>query len=314
MLRTALVAALLAACGPAPRPAPLSSTAAPDQYIVWYEVPAPAEGDAPPVTYRSARLDADGAVKAERDGAIIVADNAVWSVVRREDTAPAPSCKELGDPDGDAAPGSASLEILELAEQGGARTVPLTPRALPHDMVIEVHELEASSAVVASLGPYVFVRGATSTYACGAHPSSSGTAAIIDVRTGREIIGLSKAELAALQEAANTAVAADIGGLGDGDEAVRFDDGIAAYAATAPSWQGGALHARHLWYASTCYACGNGEWESYTWATWVDAPTWPKALAEVAPIPPAVGRWIAGHPGAVGVSWADPALAARAIP
>ena len=35
---------------------------------------------------------------------------------------------------------------------------------------------------------------------------------------------------------------------------------------------------------------------------------------KVAPIPPAVGRWIAGHPGAVGVSWADPALAARAIP
>lgn len=314
MLRTALVAAVLAACGPAPRPAPLSSTAAPDQYVVWYEVPTPATGDEPAtVTYRSARLDADGKVLGERDGAILVANNAVWTVARRAHTEPAPSCKELGDPDGDPEPGSASLEILELVEQGGARTVPLTQRALPHDMVAAVHEIDASNAIVASLGPYVFVRGATSDYACGAHPSASGTAAIIDARTGREVIGLSKDEQAALQAAANAAVDADIGGMGDGD-AVRFDEGKAAYAATEPSWEGGALHAKHLWYASTCYACGNGEWDSYTWGTWVESRVWPKALTEVTAIPPAVGAWIATHGGAVGVSWADPGLAARAVP
>jgi hypothetical protein len=242
---------------------------------------------------------------------ILVAGGAIWSVEHRDVNAVTRSCAELAESEGETEPGHAHLDVLGLVEVGGARRIPLTQTEIPADTLGSVRDLDASHAVIASIGPYVFVQGATDQYACGAHGSVDGSAAIIDARTGAEVRALSKRELAAMQGEANRVVGQD---FATGDNDARFDDGQVAYAASRPRWRAGALHIQHLFYASTCYACGNGAWDSYTWGTWIDGRAWPRALDAVAPVPPAVAAWIEAHPGAAGVSWADAVLAARAVP
>jgi hypothetical protein len=120
-------------------------------------------------------------------------------------------------------------------------------------------DLETTLDVVASLGPYVFTRGATSIDACGAHGSVIGRAAIVDVVTGRGVAALAPDEIAALRPAAERQVIGERGRKDDLGWTDRPD-----YATSEPTWRAGRRAFRHLFYAHDCYACSNGAWSDYT--------------------------------------------------
>lgn len=302
-----LVAAALAGCGSAPLPdgqlAPSAPSAGADEVgVPAVALPIVVPGASWLVWTRSAtgrtlthRLDAEGRETASHDGVRLAVDGAEWIWATERIEVPTSPCALADDaaPVDDPLPGHATRVTLRPLAGGDARVVVAGPA------VADAAELEHGATLVASVGSLVFVRESTWVYACGAHGSTSASALVWDAARGAPV-DLSR-ELGALDVERQRAreafdVRADDDGSpfldeGEGDEAPAID-----FAELVPRWDGArglALGVRMT--TSTCYACSDGQWSSYTTSVVVDAARAPRSLAGANRALPAAVRTFASH-------------------
>ncbi len=305
MPRTALVASLLAlSCLAASGYA--SASAAPVSAVRI--PPAAAARVAPPITRDRALVrawvremdaiytlsfDAAGNEVGRAEGIVLSTKAGVARVVKERVPVATERCEEFddqGDPLpreqwGPAGPGEGTR--LTLVLPGNRKVILADPEPMEG-----ANELDHVADVVASIGPYLFVRQSTYSYACGAHGATSAEAAVFDVERGEPIeLGPSAAEAIELKKRAAKAFAVDA----DGDETTP-DDEVGITEARV-DWTGGRLGFAYQLTTSTCFACGDGAWSSYTKSVALDAPSLPPALAGHREVPAPVKRWLAAHPG-----------------
>jgi hypothetical protein len=167
-------------------------------------------------------------------------------------------------------------------------------------------EIEQSVALIATVGPYLFVREATYVYACGAHGGVAVRFVVWDaardaggpgtVWTSDEPSASSFVEGPLVQPARAKAIAR----LGaDEDVAMFADQGAidAEETEIVPSYDaGGALSVGLQVTAFSCYACSDGAWSSYSKSARepLDAP--PAILRPWAAAPEHVRALLAAHP------------------
>ncbi|UJR79531.1 hypothetical protein [Sandaracinus amylolyticus] len=281
-LALASAALALVACGArSPANDPIATPAPERGWLVWSEA-------------RTTWIDSDGEAHAERPGLVMAAGTSLVAIERERETIVLPTCDQL-EQDDTGAPGGdqgtrTRLVAVEVAT--GARRVLLEAldaeglASLEHDLV-----------PVASLGPWLFVRERAERFACGAHGDVEVAMRVIDVRTG------SRAELelgptSDLRARARDALLAE--GEGAIETPLELED--VEPVASVPVFDAGHVVMDHVFVAEACYACGDGEWSSYTRATTIRDPRVPAAIAEDAALPEPVARWIAAHPGARGMS------------
>jgi hypothetical protein len=149
------------------------------------------------------------------------------------------------------------------------------------------NELQHSAEIVASVGPYLFVRESMYAYACGAHGFTSVSAMVYDVEQRAEVpMAPAKSDEAALRKRAALALTSDDGFDPDGEAGVELTE-------AQPEWKGASLSLKFQFTAGTCYACGDGAWSSYTKSVALDAPALPRELAPYANPPEAVRKYLA---------------------
>lgn len=285
-MRLALLAVTLAtACRTGAPSTP--SEASPD-FLVWSIA-----DDAPAVTRW---LAADGTERGRADGIFIAAGDAVWQVKYTAHTITTKGCSMSDDSKPE--PGTAHVVDLSLVSADG-KTDLVVIRTDPA-ILDESATYDHTVRLRASLGPLVFGEEASDEFACGAHGTVIVNAFTYDLdgRTHRPFdVRPPPPELGPRIRAAFEREA--IEGM-DVDSPISLGESL-------PVWRDGALQARHLAVVDTCYACGNGEWSSYTSAAWVDDVRIPDAWAIAREVPPAVIAQI-GNPGVnpTGVSWGVP--------
>jgi len=174
-------------------------------------------------------------------------------------------------------PDGAELEITEPSEAEGADG-PL------------YGELESKASVVASMGPYLFVRIDTRTMACGAARDTwSARFEVFDLVAGRTIEILSAEEKAVVLGREQAAAFK----LFEGDnlvDAKRPED--LELTMIAPVIVAGAgLGLRYQFSAGSSFAASDGAWGAYTRSVDVPAAALPAAVAPYAAIPPALNAF-----------------------
>jgi hypothetical protein len=273
-MRALAIAALAAACG-----GPTQAAAPADDlgYLVWTAAPS-----------QTIWFDADGAERGRADGVWIRTDETLWRLEERTVSRVTTGC-ELGG--GDRPPpgrATAALPTLLSADRQ-TRVVPWPTELEGTD---EYATWDERTVVVASLGDRLFFLDYTDAYACGAHGNQGVAAATYDLPARRLTSTAprpAEPRLAALADAALT------------EPVDRLDADGWQIGATVPSWTGDRLGARHLVFVSTCYACGNGEWSSYTWGQWIEDVRLPDDWPRPDP-PPAVRAALIGD-SPRGLSW-----------
>jgi hypothetical protein len=189
-------------------------------------------------------------------------------------------------------------------DRDGATQVAIEP-AVPSEPVAEIDQ---RAEVLASLGPLVFLRERTSTFACGAHGAEEARFLIWDLERGA-----ARAELlpempdrAGVLARAAPLLAADAKAFGGpfGDERPRITELVPVLDPSA----GVRFEAQVT--RESCYACGDGAWSSYTRSVRVPAEP-PPALASVArELPSGVRAFARARPGLELGGWSSSAVSA----
>lgn len=263
--------------------APAGPEAAPE-FLVW----SAGEGG---VTTRW--LDGDGHERGRTRGIVVAAGGTAWRVEQASHRRTTTGCA-MGDED--ATPGSATLtDLVATTADARTRVVVVRPEASAGD---GYQDYDHGVAVMAGLGPRLFGVESVSGYACGAHGGVDDQAFEFDLnqrvhraitpRVAPDVLG--PKIRAAFERAAI--------------EGLEIDSPFKV-AESVPVWSDGALTARHLVIIDTCYACGNGEWSSYTSGLWIDDVRIPDEWRAAAGAIPAPVIAAIGNPGATptGVSW-----------
>jgi hypothetical protein len=257
---------------------------------------------------RTVWLDARGREVASRGGVVVAARGALWEYRASARRVRLPTCDQIEVGARTPARGErATLERGGLVEVGGSRR-----RALGNAPIVEgAAEAHATQEIVASVGPWLFVRASHWSYECGAHGNLHVGLSVYDARTGRSAVdvlapGERNGALALRGTALEELLAA---GEGDFVDTPAVDD--VELVASTPAWTSGRLAMDHHFTTFACYACSDGMWSSYTRAASVHDENVPASLAPYASLPDPVSAWIASHGDVRGVSRVAPADAPR---
>ena len=206
-------------------------------------------------------------------------------------TAPAPDARDReGTTDIAAVPGAVSAEGHDGADEEG-------------DLLKDAEDVRHTVTLAGSIGPYLFIEESTYAFTCGAHGSTSVTARIWNVASGRiepmptDFGSLTGAMAKAAQE------------LNEEDDPFPATDENLELTALVPRYgQRAALKLGLQLTAPTCYACTRGGYGSYTKSTVVDSAVLPKVFARYSAAPGPVRAWAAAHPdehlgGFSGLGW-----------
>ncbi len=252
---------------------------APSRALVWTQ-----DGDGHRRTWT---VDDAGQVMASADGVRLAAGESTWAWTEAPSPLPTHACPTLDDA-GDEVPGSPEpppgrgLRVTLEPVGGGARAsqVVVAPANDPG-----AQELEQGVELMATVGPYLFVRSSIYAYACGAHGSTADSFVVWDATRGSVVWSSSDDESAPSQqewtvEAPRDGAVAALAAQDDvkmfADESGRID---ASLTEIVPSFGPGArLDVRYQLTAFTCYACGDGQWSSYSKSTRADARHTPEPL------------------------------------
>lgn len=291
-LAASILALALSACG-GPATSPRTAAATSDEgWLAWSAVD---EGSA-----RTTWLDARGQPVGEREGIVIATGEDLVAIERRVETVALPTCEELEASRPAAGGGETGIRTRLVAvslSSGEQRTL-----VEPLD-VAGAAQLRHEVVPVASLGPYLFARETADVFACGAHGNVEVAMRVLDLRTGLPV-ELEVPDEADLRARARDALLAEAEGALD--EPLELD--AVRRVATFPVLEDGRLGVEHVLTAEACYACGDGEWSSYTRATHLRGAQLPPRLATHASIPPDVSRWLADHTDVHGLSSAPDSL------
>lgn len=238
-----------------------------DAWIVWAR-----DAEAGARSYWVERED-DGsfAVRAQ-DGIVIAADGQLWRwAVHEEELSTSLDCEW---PEIPPAGGTGARVVLERVDGEGARELFAPDRVA----AFESNEWHEGATLEASVGPYLFVHRSAWGFQCGAHGGSSDAFDVIDARTG-EPVELAVAPTEALRQRAWAELEAQEVFAEDASELTPtmfrpvFDASPAGMAI------------EHQLTASTCYACSDGQWDSYTASARVRGGEVPAELAAVGAVP-----------------------------
>lgn len=237
-------------------------------------------------------IDDEGRVLDSLDGIVLATPRGVVRVRSEAVAVPTEPCEafdDRGDPlprEQWYPPGEGESTKLSLVGPDGTKV--LAEVSLDDG----ANEVKHSAEVIASVGPYLFVRESTYTYACGAHGFSGASAKVYDVARGEEVaVEPGPREAEALRKRAVKALTTDDGfDPGDGQSEVQLTQ-------TLVDWRAGSLAVQYQFTAGTCYACSDGAWSSYTKSVALDAPGLPRALAAHREVPMAVKTFLEKNPG-----------------
>lgn len=286
VLTLSIGATALGACGGPATPSRTAGSTPAEGWLAWS---ADERGAA-----RTTWLDPEGQPIGEREGIVIAAGEELIEVVPEVESVVLPTCEdvEAGRPPSGGGETGIRTRLVAVSLGSGARRTLVEPLEVPG-----AASLRHVIVPVASLGPYLFARESAEVFACGAHGNVDVAMRVIDLRTGLP------AELAVpveqeLVERARPVLAEEIEG------AVEEVDPVHRVA-TYPVIEDGHVELEHVLTTEVCYACGDGEWSSYTRATELRDPRVPPLLAQHAILPAPIARWLATQRDVQGVSSAS---------
>jgi hypothetical protein len=176
-------------------------------------------------------------------------------------------------------------------------------------------EIEQTVTLVATVGPYLFVRDSTYAYTCGAHGNVGVSFLVWDAERhaavwsspasdGEDIVGAAgPADADGPLEAplVNDVRVRALAALGVDEDVSSFgDDGKIETDLTeiVPAYAGpdGSLSVSLQFTAASCYACSDGAWSSYTKSTLQPLATLPAWLRPWATPPESVRAFLREHP------------------
>jgi hypothetical protein len=245
-------------------------------------------------------LDDAGEAAELRDGIRIAARGGVWDwheTVEKLVTTACPTFDDSGveQPPGDAPEPGTGVRITLEREDGGGRTELVAPESAEG-----AQDLEQTVDLVASVGPYLFIRESTYAYTCGAHGNVGVSFRVhdaergVDVWTstdGRRFVDLVAVARETTRARNELVVDEDVAAfVADGELPVDFT-------AILPSYDtDGALEIGLQFTAAACYACSDGAWSSYTKSTTEPLDALPAALRPWATPPAGVSAFLHDHP------------------
>ncbi len=245
-------------------------------------------------------LDEDGEPADLRDGVHIAARGGVWAWHETVEKLATTACPTYGDngveqPAAEApAPGTGVRITLEREDAAG-RTELVAPEGDEG-----AQDLEETVDLVASVGPYLFIRESTYAYTCGAHGNVGVSFRVYDAERGADVwTSGDEGRFVDLAAMARESTRARSELLVDDDVAVFATDGALPvdFTAIVPSYDtDGALEIGLQFTAATCYACSDGAWSSYTKSTTEPLVDLPAALRPWAAAPAGVGAFLRDHP------------------
>jgi hypothetical protein len=259
---------------------PMSAT----EFLVWTR-----DGDGHGVTHR---LDADGREIETMAGIFVATGSGAWQW--REEprlvvTTPCERYDEEGGllPSEPTAPGETTRATL-LHVAGGAEQVVVEPATDLEGAADVQHGVE----LVASVGPYLFVRESTYAYTCGAHGNTGVTATLWDAVQGTSIAfpddtgPIEQPRVDAMKELSD-----------EDDDLFPVNESTVTLTELVPTFgKDGALELGLQFTAPTCYACTRGGWGSYTKSAIAPAAAMPSLLVPFARPPEAVRTFAIAHP------------------
>jgi hypothetical protein len=249
------------------------------------------------------KVDADGAVAARYDEVRLVAAGKVWAwraEAEEVETAPCQNDDESGAEASAAVPPPAGSGMhATIARVDATRTdVPGGSDAVEVVAVAGgdgAQELEQHVELVATVGPYLFVRESTYAYTCGAHGNVGFAFTVWDAERQTNVgVGLADGAV----ESEGRALASKV---------LAADDDVSAFAENGelevelteivPTYgQEAQLSLAMQFTAPSCYACSDGAWSSYSKSTKRLAPIIPDALRAWAVAPEGVRAFARAHP------------------
>jgi hypothetical protein len=261
-----------------------------NEFLVWTR-----EDDGCAETHR---LDASGRELETIDGILVATATGTWRW-REEDRRVATSACERYDDEG-------ALLTAPEPEPGSATRVTLQNVATGAEQVLVEPPQDADGAedfrhrveLVASLGPWLFVRESTYVYACGAHGTTGAETTIWDASNASmvarpdDVGSLEKPRAVAMQR-----LTEDGDGFPPTDSTTTLTELVPTFA------HDGSLRVGLQFTSPTCYACGRGNAGSYTKSEIVDAERVPEVFAAYADTPRAVRAFAAANPALEVKGW-----------
>jgi hypothetical protein len=244
------------------------------------------------------RLDASGRELETIDGVLVATEAGTWRW-REQDRPVVTSPCERYDDEGalltapEPEPGSATRVTLEHTTSGAEQVLVDAPAGADG-----AEDFRHGVELVASVGPWLFVRESTYVYTCGAHGTTGVEAMIWDVSTGAiaprpDDVG----SMSAPRASAMKLLTDDGDGFPPTERTTYLTELVPAFT------KDGALRLGLQFTATTCYACGRGNAGSYTKSEVVDAERLPGMFAAYADTPSAVRAFAAANPGVEIKGW-----------
>lgn len=230
-----------------------------------------------------------GAVIREEPGIVVATRRGEWQWEVREEQVATSACElGLGEM---REPGEGTAIRGELVLRGKSeRQEVITP---PDGD--ESNEIHHTTALVGSVGPYLFIEERTYTDLCGAHGFEGVAFVAWDAERGAAVDLLAEVPGApALQSAAEVLLDQDE----DDVEAARQERDAPELVQIAPAYDArGSLRLTAQFARAACYACGDGAWSSYSRSAVVPVEKTPARLAAWASPPPGVRAFLERTPG-----------------
>jgi hypothetical protein len=234
-------------------------------------------------------LDVFGRQVAAHEGIVIATTDGTWKWGQEVESVPTTPCEYQDDEGhvfaGDVVePGTAMRAWLRNREAGAVQNAVDNPGV----DLLGYADVRHSTQIMASVGPYVFIKEWTYAFGCGAHGNTHASTQIWDVATGAR--APTPTDIGNLATVRSLAIA-DL--TDEDDEHFAPTEENLELTCLAPRFEkDGALVVGLQFTAPTCYACSRGDWDSYTKSTIVDAPAMPEMLARFASAPAPVRAFL----------------------
>jgi hypothetical protein len=276
---------------------PMSAT----DFLVWTR---DAEGRG--VTHR---LDAAGREVETLDGIFVATGAGAWQWREEPRAVATAPCERYDDeggllPSEPTAPGEATRATLIHAASGAEQVV-----VEPDSNIEGAADVQHGVELVATVGPYLFVRESTYAYTCGAHGNTGVKVTLWDAVEGASVA--LPDDTGPLEGPRAKAIEA----LSDGDDDLfPANEVTVALTELVPTFaKDGALELGLQFTAPTCYACTRGGWGSYTKSAIAPTQGVPSLLVPFARPPEAVRAFAASHTDLQLGGWSPTALSGRFV-
>jgi hypothetical protein len=207
--------------------------------------------------------------------------------------------------DAQPAPGTGVRATLERVDPaGGGEVVEVIAAASAAASDEGAQEIDQRVELVATVGPYFFVRDSTYAYTCGAHGNVGVAFTLWDAERQADVgVGIVDGPMVTEAQAHASSVLA-----ADDDVSAFAEEGELEVDLTAivPSYdREGHLAVGMQFTAPSCYACSDGAWSSYSKSTTLAAPAVPDALRTWTMAPTGVRVFAHAHPELAIGGWSD---------